>query len=174
MLEFWLKFVYQRRRGLLIDGAIDRMAIFREDMRSYIMNFIQDLERGTPAKVAELFNRFSNELVSIDSKTVRLPHFTKVETRYSSDGKPFVAASIRGNYWIVQVYEDYLSENDIIDYIRNLKTLSCKILNKVIVPLLGIDENAKLLAKELKITIWDLSTLNMLLSLYGKRRIVKS
>ncbi len=35
-----------------------------------------------------------------------------------------------------------------------------------------MDENAKLLAKELKISIWDLESVNTLLGLYGKKRIV--
>lgn len=173
MLEFWLKFVYQRRRSLLVDGAIDKKVIFKEDMRSYIMSFLQDLDRDAVSKISDLFNRFSNELVSIDSKAIRLPHFTKVEARSFPSGRAFIAASLRGRFWIVQIYEDYLSENEIVDYIRNVKQLGYKVSNKVIAPLHGIDENAKLLAKELKITIWDISTINMLLALYGKNRIIK-
>jgi hypothetical protein len=35
-----------------------------------------------------------------------------------------------------------------------------------------MDENAKLLAKELKLSIWDLATINGLLGFYGKIRMV--
>jgi hypothetical protein len=35
----------------------------------------------------------------------------------------------------------------------------------------GIDENAKLLAKELKISIWDSAATNRLLGFYGMRRM---
>ena len=35
----------------------------------------------------------------------------------------------------------------------------------------GIDENARLLAKELKLSIWDLPALNNLLTAYGKNKV---
>ena len=53
----------------------------------------------------------------------------------------------------------------------NIKTLDSKISNKIIVPLKGIEENAKLLAKELKLSIWENATLNMLLKLYARKRM---
>ncbi len=173
MLEFWLKFVYQRRRELLVDSVFDRTNLFRDDVRSYMMNFKLDLEKGPASKIFELFNKFSNELVAINSKMVRLPHFTKVEIRVFPDGKQFISASLRGNLWVVLPHETCISENDIIECVRNLKTLDRKIVNKVVVPLEGIDENAKLLAKELKITIWDVTVMNTLLRLYGKNRIIR-
>lgn len=172
MLEFWLKFVYQRRKELLVDGLFNKARLFAEDIKSYIISFTEELEKGLVPKITELFNRFSNDLVSIDSKSLRLPHFTKVEVKHFPDAKPFIAASTRGNFWIANIYEYYVGENDIIDYIRNLKTLGYKISNKIIIPVRGMDENAKLLAKELKMSIWDLHSVNMLLGLYGKKGIV--
>lgn len=172
MLEFWLKHVYQRRKDILVDGAFDRMDIFREDVASYISSHEKEFGVSATSRIAELFGIFSNEMVHIDMKNLRLPRFTKVETRVSGDGRPFIAASFRGSYWIVQPYEQAVNENDIISFIRNLKPIDCKISNKMIIPLKGIDENARLLAKELRIAIWDGPTLNALLRLYGKKRIV--
>ena len=172
MLEFWLKYVYQRRRELLVDGTFDRMALFQKEFDAYMSGVIADSERCVTARIAELFNRFSNELVEIDSKQMRLPHFTRVEEKAFRDSKQFIAASYRGNFWIAQPYVYNINENDIIDYIRNTKSLGCKITNKIIMPLKGIDENAKLLAKELKISIWNSATVNTLLGFYGKPRMV--
>jgi len=172
MLGFWLKHVYQMRKNLLVDGAFNKSALFEDDMRSYIALFAAELDKGTAARIAELFNHFSNELVQIESKHIRLPHFTKVEPRTFQDGRQFIAASFRNNFWIAAPYDALVGENDIINYIRNAKALGCKISNKVIIPLKGMDENAKLLAKELKISIWDASVANMLMEFYDKFRIV--
>lgn len=172
VLEFWLKFVYQRRKELLVDGVLNKMHLFREEIRSYLSNSIQELNQDTISKITELFNQFSNESVQIDSKCMRLPHFTKVEIKCFSSGKSYIAASFRGKSWIVQTYDSDISENDIIEFLKNVKALDYKISNKIVIPLRDIDENAKLLAKELKISVWEISVINMLLGLYAKKRIV--
>ncbi len=173
MLVFWLKYVYERRRSLLVDGIFDKTELFREDVRSYIANFVRETGCHHLARLTELFNLFSNELIEIESKHIRLPHFTKVEAKVFQESRSFIACSCRGNLWIVQPYEYKVGENDIINYIRDVKALGHKISNKVIIPFRDMDENAKLLAKELKISIWDLSTVNAILNFYGKRRIIR-
>jgi len=172
MLAFWLKHVYQRRRQLLVDGTFDRLTLFSREITAYIAAFEEVCEKTPSARLAELFNAFSNELVSIESKNIRLPHFTKVEVKNTADSKEVLAASFRGNFWITQAFESYATESDVINYIKNTKVIVEKISNKIIVPLRGIDENAKLLAKELKISIWDVSTVNRLFGYYNKKRMV--
>jgi hypothetical protein len=172
MLEFWMKNVYQRRKEILVDGAFNRMDLFRSDMRSYIDSCEKEFALSVSSRLAELFGAFSNELVQLEMKNMRLPRFTKVEVRAFEDSRQFIMASFRGNSWIVQAYEQAANENDIISFIRNAKALDCRISNKVIIPLKGIDENARLLAKELRISIWDSQTVNTLLGLYRKRRVV--
>ena len=173
VLAFWLKFVYQRRKDILVDGAFDRRRLFREDADSYLADFGREAERDAGPILAELFNLFSNEMVSIDSKSVRLPHFTRVETRAFPNAKQFVAASFRGRFWIAAHYQDDVGENDVIDYVKNVKALGLKVASKIIIPLEGIDENARLLAKELKISIWDGLCVNTLLTLYGKKKLIR-
>lgn len=174
MLAFWLMHVYKRRKEILVDGTFDRVNIFKEDIKSHIADF--SIESGKTAidRIVELFNSFSNELVQVESRHIKLPRFTKVETRRFQDSRPFVAASFRGNFWIIAPYEEDVTENDIITCIKNAKALGLKISNRVIVPLKGIDENAKLLAKELRLSIWDRDAINELMGFYGKMGIVLS
>ena len=171
VLKFWLKFVYQRRKEILIDGTFDRMKLFSEDVRRYIADSILALKKDATQRISELFNLFSNELVQIDSKQIRLPHFTRVEIKaFPGPNNPYIAASFRGTYWIAEPYEYEMNENDVIDFIKNIKALD-RISHKIIIPLKGMDANAKLLAKELKISIWDANVINMLFGMYGKTRI---
>ncbi|MDO8536169.1 MAG: ATP-binding protein [Candidatus Omnitrophota bacterium] len=172
VLAFWLQKVYQKRKGVLVDGIFNRNDIFLSEMKAYISEFLAESQKDTTAKIAQLFNMFSNELVQIGARQIKLPHFTKVEVKESLNHKQFIAATFRGSSWLVQAYEEPAGESDIIDYIRNIKSSDYKIANKIIIPLRGMDENAKLLAKELKISMWDLTTINGLLSLYGKIRMV--
>ena len=172
MLAFWLKAVYQRRKELLVDGTFDRMELFRTDITAYISRYTRECAKPPAQRAMELFNLFANELVSIDSKHIRLPHFTKVDIKAAQNLPSIITASFRGNFWIAQVYERPVNENDIINYLKDVKALDCKVSNKVLLTLSGIDENAKLLAKELKISIWDDSTVNRLLSSYGMKRMI--
>ena len=172
LFAFWLKNVYDRRKKILIDGAFDRNRIFESDIRSEITYFIAESSKTATERVSELFNTFSNELVGIDSKQLRMPHFTRVEIRHFADSSGFVSASFRGSHWIAKVYERCVSENDIIAYVKNVKSLDVKVSSKIIIALRGIDDNSKLLAKELRIAVWDASEINILLSLYGKKRLV--
>jgi AAA+ ATPase superfamily predicted ATPase len=172
IFSFWLRSVYQRRKELLVDGTFDRMGLFRKDVMAYIDAYSRDCSKSAAQRMSELFNLFANELVSIDSKHMRLPHFTKVDIKAQQDSSSMITASFRGNSWIAQVYERPVSENDIINYIKNVKASGCKVSNKVLIAMAGIDENAKLLAKELKISIWDDSVADSLLGFYGMRRMV--
>lgn len=172
MLAFWLAHVYRARKEMLVDGAIDKNTLYAADIAGHIADFAKESSRDVTERVAELFNQFSNDLVQIDSKSLRLPHFTRVDRRATDSGRQFIVASFSRNFWTAQVCDAAVTENDIVEYIRLTKALGQKIACKIIVPLAGMDENAKLLAKELKIAIWERDTINALLGFYGKKRIV--
>jgi len=171
MFAFWLKNVYERRKKILIDGPFDRAELFRNDIRARIASFIAEPSKPVTGRVAELFNTFSNDLVEVDSRQLRLPHFTRVDVKHFSDSSDFVSASFRGSHWIARIYEKTVSENDIIAYVKNVKSLDVKVSSKVIIALGGLDDNSKLLAKELRIAVWDCAAVNLLMDLYGKKRL---
>lgn len=172
LLEFWIKFVYQRRKTLLVNGPFDKMKLFTTEIRSYMSGFVRELESDHAAKLAELFGLFANELVQIDSRYIKLPHFTRIEVKTLPDSKQLIVASARGRSWIIRPHELAVGENDIIDYIRSAKSSGYRIANMIIISLSAIDENARLLAKELKISIWDINVINMLLKFYGKKQSI--
>lgn len=172
MLRFWLRYVYQQRKETLVGGIFTRAETFRRTMEQYIDEVCRESLRHPALRLAELFHCFANDLVRIDTRSARLPHFTRVEVEHFSEDRPYIAASLRGKYWIGAVYVRGVGENDIIEYVKDMKRSGHAIANKVIIPLAGMDENAKLLAKELKIAIWDSATVNALLTLYGKHAIV--
>jgi len=172
LLEFWIGKVYEKRKSLLVDGIFNRYELFDSQVKAYIFEFISDSEKDILKRLSELFNSFSNELIQVDSRQLRLPHFTRIEVKTFPEDKKCLAATFRGSTWLIQTYANIVIENDIVEYIRNVKSLEYKISNKIIIALSGIDENAKLLAKELKISVWDILTLNKILSVYGKNKVI--
>ena len=172
VLEFWIGKVYQKRKNLLVDGIFNRTELFSAQVKKYISGFMAEYGMDITERLTELFNAFSNELVQIDSKQLRLPHFTKIEIRAFGDDNKYLAATFRGNTWLVRPYTDAVNENDVVEYIKNAKSMDYKISNKIMMPLKGLDENAKLLAKELKISIWDMQALNNISGFYGKNKVM--
>lgn len=172
LLNYWLGRVYQKRKNLLVDGIFNRAELFTAQVKGYMNDFIAESGKDMVQRLSELLNSFSNELFQIESKQLRLPHFTKIESGQLSEQRQYIAATFRGSTWLIQHYLEAVGENEIVEYIRNIKPLNYKISNKIVIPLNGIDENARLLAKELKISIWDISTLNSMLGAYGKNKVV--
>lgn len=172
VLDFWLKYVYRKRRDALVDDIFNRIKIFEGDANAFVASFIEATNKDLIVKIQDLFSLFSNEIVPIESKQVKLPHFTKVEIKVFPDQRKMLVASYRGSSWLVEAFEKPVDDNDIADFVRRIKATGLKVSNKIVLPLRGMDENTKLLAKELKIAIWDLQTMNTLLNLYGMKRLV--
>ncbi|MFC1590722.1 ATP-binding protein [Candidatus Omnitrophota bacterium] len=173
VLRFWLFHVYHKKQTLLINYVIERTEAYREDIRRYIADFLQDAERDVFSRVVELFDLFGNDLVQQEDKTVLLPQFIKVGVGTFDDITPHIVATSRNNRcWICKIYTDTIDEDDVAECLRSIKSYPQKIAKFVAIPLAGIDENAKLLAKELKIALWDLEFLNTLFCIYGRNNLV--
>lgn len=172
VLGYWLKNVYQRKKSFLIHGAFDKMEIYKKEVTGYIDSYVAELSRSASARIAELMNHFGDDLVEIEHKNIRLPHFTRTESRRTSDGSDLVIGTYRGSSWVMAAYDSEVMEGDILNFIRQAKMLNLKVSQRVIVAARGIDEHAMLLAKELRIAVWDLGSVNMLFTLYGLNRMV--
>ena len=172
LLSFWLCHVDRMKRSLLVDGAFNKSDLFLADIASHINAFEAEDNKDAGVRIAELFGMFDNDLVRVDNRNIRLPRFTKVETRPGACGENFILASFKNNCWLIQPHKEPVNEQVIINFIRNVKTLDRKVTTRVIIPLKGMEDNSMLLAKELKISIWDLQTVNGLLSLYSRKGIV--
>ena len=66
---------------------------------------------------------------------------------------------------------EWIGEPEIEKVIADVKHLR-KIQRKVLISLGGIDQNAKLIAQEAKMQLWDLRILNGLLDLYDLPKII--
>ena len=172
MLEFWLAHVSARRRRTLVNYIVDRARANEEDVHSYISDFLKEAGRGPLERIHELFNLFCGEVVEIDDRKLALPQANNIQVRTFNDVMPYLAVSSGGKSWLCQIFERPISESDIAEFIKNIKSLDYKVERKVLIALRETEANAKLLAKELKISIWDLETLNLLMALYNKKGII--
>ena len=75
--------------------------------------------------------------------------------------------------WLAAIKEDGINEQDVHDFIASSKKFKHKIINKLIIGLVNVERNAKLLAKESHVMMWDVASINNLFDLYGQPRIIK-
>ena len=127
-------------------------------------------------RMEALFSEFRNDLVEFGEKKRKLPHFT--EMLRSPEGLPDAAEGARsiiarghGRCWLCKITEEKATEKEVMELVRGSEKNKAS-HTRVLLALRGIDENAKLLAKEKRILTLGLSRINLLMDLYGKSPIV--
>lgn len=169
LFEFWLKHVYSRKEYALIDNIYDRAHEFRTFVENGIETYLIEYNKGILERLLDLFNRFDGELVEVENKVRKLPKFIKIEIlKYGAD-RNYLACETLKKYWICKVKYDRVEETDVVDFIRRTGTQKSGNVRKILIHLKGVDTNALLLAKEKRIWVWDLKTVNLLLRLYKKQ-----
>lgn len=172
MFGFWFKHVYQKKRSAIISYLPDRIEIFHKEMREIIDRFLVDERREITQRISQLFGHFNNETVTISDKEYRLPSFSSTDIKYFENGEPYILSQTKNKYWITSVYPEEIKDIDIMEFIERCKTLKLKTQGRVFVALSGVEMNARLMAKEEKIWLWDLDALNYLMLLYGKEKAI--
>ena len=70
------------------------------------------------------------------------------------------------------IKSDALTEQDIAEFAKECKRYHHKSQRKIMVTLKEVDPNARLRALEEKIWTWDLNSLNQILDLFSKPRVI--
>ena len=172
LFRFWLSKVYYRQRFLIERAPLANIQCFRDDTEKAIQESAIADQRELPKRIEELFLKFHNDVVELNKRKFKCPHFTEVSSR-PNNGRVFpVLARNHQSRWLCQVLSGQVTEDDIRTFVDDVKRLKTQIHKKLIVGLRGIDLNAKLLAQEAKIQYLDLRNFNFLLDLYGQPKII--
>ncbi len=176
IFRFWLREVYEKKELSLL-GAQGNRDLFSASVIAAIAEHQEVLLLEKSERIKSLFSEFRNDLVEFGEKKRKLPHFTEV-LHSAGDVQAPGNGSVRGlvarghgRCWICKVTEERATEKEVLALVNgSAKTKSSH--TKVLLALNGIDENAKLLAKEKRVLTLGLSRVNLLMDLYGKTPIV--
>lgn len=138
-------------------------------LRSAWAHWMQTHRLSFSAQVAGLFGRFSDETLSLDSKTGRLPHFDRIITQpaEASGAHAYLVADGAGKRWCATVQEGPVEESAVASFDAFCRQQTPKPSRKIVVTKSGMGENAKVLAKAANMWIWEAADLDMLSGLYG-------
>ncbi len=171
LFRFWLRNVYQIKERELLPGVERPRLHFQERLRDEIRKVDEEDRRDLTSRVESLFREFRNDVVEVSQKKIKCPAFFELASR-PTNGRYFpIQGRTSQGRWLCQVYRDTVTEADVSGFVEELKRFRKGMGRRLMVALGGIELNAKLMAQEGKIQVWDLENLNELLALYGKLKV---
>lgn len=169
---FWLREVYHRRQEYLGLDHAHMADLFRSRVHELIREDETADMREVSAHVVELFRRFQNETVMLADKKMLCPKFQVVNGR-PSNGRVFpVYAEGKKTKWMTQVVPEKLMEEDVRRFIADEDCLPKRAQKRIMITLKGAELNAKVMAKEHGLTLWNLRQLNQLFKLYDQPKVI--
>ncbi len=174
VFSFWIKFVYQEKLQSLTFNAKNQKEKFRDQIETMIQEFILTSQKPLMERMNDLFKLFEDEMLQVEKKKIRLNHFREIKplefkSRVLKNG---LIGRSNESLWIVAVKAESLTEEDIVEFSKECRKYRHKLQRKVIVTLDDIDANTRLRAMEEKVWAWDINSLNQLLDLYSRPRVI--
>ena len=182
--RFWLKEVYRKKELSLLDTS-SKSDGFIQRMLQLVGEEETLLAADISTRLVGLLSEFKNDIVELGDKKRKLPHFSEFlrpgpTDQASSGSSRGIIARGHGRCWVCKITEEKATEREVLELVQGASDPASPAgrrktgHTKVLLALKGLDENAKLLAKEKRIFTLGLSRINLLMDLYGKPPIIQS
>jgi len=172
LLKFWLRRVYHKRRTTLVGSISERTDNFRAEADDMIRLYLKNRLKSDALRIKELIDSFDNEIVEINSKKRRLQNFDATEIAEEA-GERYIKARKGDSLSLFHIPAKKADEYCIMEFLTYSLKYKPNLQRRVIIPLHGIEINATILAKELKIWIWDKGVLDELFDIYEKNEVAQ-
>ncbi|MBI4436953.1 MAG: ATP-binding protein [Candidatus Omnitrophica bacterium] len=172
LFAFWLKSCFERKADSLAGNIAQQSFDFRTETEETVKHFMEQSQKRVDEKISTLFSCFKGELVEIDQKRHRLPRFSGVSLLNGKTEHALIVGHKDNGVWVSSFFEREIQEEDIFNFLKQCEQMNRPIHQRVLIPLLGISQNARLLAKKEKLWTWELGSVNMLLDIYHQGPIL--
>ena len=168
LFSFWLTSVFKSYFSPPILNPQQKQTLLEQEFKEKIALFKEEFAKDKLKKVMQLFSSFKNDTLSFGKNkyqlpTIENPKVISYPTRnfhlLIGEGKEIVFAGIK---------EKNVEDNDIFDFIEKGSNIKGKKVKKIFVSLDNLPPTARLIAKNNKLTIWDINEINRLLTVYNK------
>ena len=172
LFRFWLRSVSPLREREFSPWPGASRPLFESRLRGEIRKIEEEDRADLTHRMESLFREFRNDVVEVSQRKIKCPAFFEITSR-PTNGRyfPLLSRTSQGR-WFCQVYREPVTESDVTGFSEELSRFRSRMQRKIMVALGGIELNAKLLAQESKIEVWDLENVNALLDLYGKQKLM--
>jgi hypothetical protein len=138
--------------------------------RALVGDWLRAARQSLAERMGTLFAQFQNETVLLEHKTGRLPAFRmfRAAAASPSGGTSYLVADAPTHRWCCLIAELAIDDSVVSAFERFCQEQSPRPSRKVVVAPKGLDPNAKLLAKESNMWMWEPEDLRLLCLLYGQ------
>lgn len=172
LFRFWLREIYPKRLHTYSPDFTEALAAVGEVLKREWDACQTEEKKDLPARIESLFKEFHNDVIEMDQKKVSCPQFSEISFR-PTNGRVFpLYAKSPKTRWACQIAPQPVHEEDVFLFLEEMKKQRKKIQQKLLITLAGIDQNAKLIAQQARVQIWDLKNLNTLLDLYNQPKMI--
>ena len=172
LLRFWLRYVFYKKFITLGIHSSKNEHTFRNEVLDLIDSACHEEHKELLKRVEELLRSFRNDIIEINFQKIKCPTFNEVYLR-PTNGRIFpIYAKSPNTRWLCQVADKTIEEEDIQMLVNDSKKMRQKVNKRILITPYGIDLNAKLMAKQEKISIWNLRNLNFIFDLYDKPKVI--
>lgn len=172
LFRFWLREVFHRKNQMFIPDISIASEEFRRVLSHAFAKVEVEEKQDVTARAETLLKEFRNDVIEVNRRRIRCPHFSEVASR-PSNGRLFpLFARNATSRWVCQVALEEVQEEDVTRFLEEVKRYRKGLQRKVFITLGGIHQNAKLMAQEAEIQLWDLKSFNSLLDLYNLPKLI--
>ena len=173
LFAFWLSSCFTKQSESFSRSTEELLRSFRQEMKERFRRFLVSRGQEPTEKIQQLFEAFRGEMVEMDRKKHRLPPFQKVLRVVGGGEGVTLEARSEGGLWVLAIHAKPLHEEEVRVFLDRCKRSGTKIQKKILIPLKGMDQNARLLAKEARLWTWELPQLNFLFWVHGQESILE-
>jgi len=168
LFSFWLTSVFKSYFSPPVLNPQQKQTLLERDLREKFILFKEEFSKDKLKKIMQLFSSFKNDSLRLGKNKYQLPTIENAKvisypTRdfhlLIGEGKEIVFAGIK---------EKNVEDKDIFDFIEKGSNIKGKKVKKIFVSLDNLPPTARLIAKNNKLTIWDINEINRLLTVYNK------
>ena len=169
---FWLKEVYEPQNNCLIPIHLCQNGDLKGALKRELEKSELEDKVDITALVEKLFKEFRNDVLEVGGKKIQCPHFSEIAFK-PTNGRVFpLLAKNPKVRWVCQIAKSPVGEEDVTLFLEELKRYRKKVQRRILITLDGIDQNAKLMAQEAQIQLWNLRHFNALLELYNLPKMI--
>ncbi|MBP7088185.1 MAG: hypothetical protein KBB01_02665 [Candidatus Omnitrophica bacterium] len=166
--SFWLNTVFKLYFAPPILNIEQKEITYRKKIEEEILMFKEDFFQNKLQRVVQLFSSFKNDSLRLDKNLYQLPYIEKTKI-ISYPNKEFHLIIGEGREIVFAgIKEKNSDDNDIFEFIEKGANIKGKKVRKIFVSLGILPPTAHLIAKNNRLTLWDLNDINRLLQIYNK------
>lgn len=171
LLAFWMREVYERRSHQYVPSHHSwKEEVYRSLQKTFqTFSGLDVVSEG--GRLEALLAGFHNEVLEIDGKKIICPQFHEILLRSQPPHGFILSAKNSKNRWVCLIASEPAGEEDVLGFLEEMKKYRKK-PQRFLIALRGLDQNAKLIAQQAGVQIWDLRLVNKLLEIYDLPKII--